>query len=125
MFARLRNEEWLTGGVYGHPRHRAADVFGLADASAVDFYWFALAIAAVDGLRALWWMVRSPWGRAFTALRENPMRAESLGVDVRRYTLLAFAIGSAYGGIAGASTRRWSSSSTRARSRSDLSLLFC
>jgi branched-chain amino acid transport system permease protein len=29
------------------------------------------------------------------------VRAESLGVDVRGYTLLAFAIGSAYGGFAG------------------------
>jgi branched-chain amino acid transport system permease protein len=35
-------------------------------------------------------------------LRENAIRAESLGVDVRIYTLLAFAIGSAYGGFAGA-----------------------
>jgi branched-chain amino acid transport system permease protein len=50
----------------------------------------------------MWWLVNSPWGRAFTALRENAVRAESLGVDVRRYTLLAFAIGSAYGGLAGA-----------------------
>ena len=51
---------------------------------------------------ALWWMIRSPWGRAFTALRENPIRAASLGVDTRTYTLLAFAIGSAYAGFAGA-----------------------
>ncbi len=50
----------------------------------------------------MWWVIRSPWGRAFTALRENPIRAESLGIDVRLYTLLAFAIGSAYGGFAGA-----------------------
>jgi branched-chain amino acid transport system permease protein len=50
---------------------------------------------------AMWWIVRSPWGRAFIALRENPIRAESLGVDVRAYKLLAFAIGSAYGGFAG------------------------
>jgi branched-chain amino acid transport system permease protein len=35
-------------------------------------------------------------------LRENAIRAESLGVDVRGYKLLAFAIGSAYGGMAGA-----------------------
>jgi len=41
-------------------------------------------------------------GRAFTALRENPVRAASLGIDTRAYTLLAFAIGSAYGGFAGA-----------------------
>ena len=46
--------------------------------------------------------MRSPWGRAFVALRENPMRALSLGVDTRRYTLMAFAIGSALGGLAGA-----------------------
>ena len=50
----------------------------------------------------MWGIVRSPWGRAFRALRENPVRAESLGVDTRRITLLAFAIGSAYGGLAGA-----------------------
>jgi branched-chain amino acid transport system permease protein len=34
-------------------------------------------------------------------LRDNPIRAESLGVDIRNYTLLSFAIGAAYAGIAG------------------------
>jgi branched-chain amino acid transport system permease protein len=43
-----------------------------------------------------------PWGKAFTALRDNPIRAESLGVDIRSYTLLSFAIGAAYAGVAGA-----------------------
>ena len=56
-----------------------------------------------------WWIVNSPWGRAFLALRENPVRALSLGVDTRRYTLMAFAIGSALGGVSGVrSMRRWS-----------------
>jgi branched-chain amino acid transport system permease protein len=50
---------------------------------------------------ATWWMLRSPWGRAFVALRENPIRALSLGLDTRRYTLMAFAIGSTIGGLAG------------------------
>jgi branched-chain amino acid transport system permease protein len=50
---------------------------------------------------AVWWLVRSPWGRAFMALRENPLRAEALGGDPRRYTLTAFAIGSALGGVSG------------------------
>jgi branched-chain amino acid transport system permease protein len=49
----------------------------------------------------MYWIVRSPWGRAFRALRENPVRAESLGLKIRRQTLLAFAIGSAFGGGAG------------------------
>jgi branched-chain amino acid transport system permease protein len=35
------------------------------------------------------------------ALRENPVRALSLGVDTRRYTLMAFALGAALGGISG------------------------
>ena len=47
-------------------------------------------------------MLRSPWGRAFVALRENPIRARSLGLDTRRYTLMAFAIGSSLGGFSGA-----------------------
>jgi len=51
---------------------------------------------------ALAWIIRSPWGRAFAALRDNPIRAESLGVNIMAYTLLAFAIGAAFAGIAGA-----------------------
>jgi branched-chain amino acid transport system permease protein len=47
-------------------------------------------------------LIRSPWGRAFAALRDNPIRAESLGVNIVAYTLLAFAIGAACAGIAGA-----------------------
>jgi branched-chain amino acid transport system permease protein len=97
----IRNEEWLTGGVAGIqdiPRPKLGE---LSLRPHRYFYWFVLAVTAALTL-ALWWITRSPWGRAFTALRENPIRAESLGVDVRRYTLLAFAIGSAYGGFAGA-----------------------
>jgi branched-chain amino acid transport system permease protein len=50
----------------------------------------------------LWGLLCSPWGKAFTALRDNPIRAESLGVNIRNYTLLSFAIGAVYAGIAGA-----------------------
>src|SRR5437667_7220874 len=47
-------------------------------------------------------LLRSPWGKAFTALRDNPIRAESLGISVQAYTLLSFAIGAVYAGVAGA-----------------------
>ena len=95
----IRNEEWLTGGVSGMDVRRPSPL-GLSLRPALYFYWFTLAITSVLVI-AMWWLLRSPWGRAFTALRENPIRAESLGVDVRMYTVLAFAIGSAYGGFAG------------------------
>ena len=64
------------------------------------YYYLVLAFAVVLGL-LLWGLLNSPWGKAFTALRDNPIRAESLGVDIRGYTLLSFAIGAAYAGIAG------------------------
>ena len=57
----------------------------------------ALVLAAL-----LWGLLRSPWGKAFTALRDNPIRAESLGIHIQTYTLLSFAIGAVYAGIAGA-----------------------
>jgi branched-chain amino acid transport system permease protein len=96
----FRNEAEITGGVMGLRDIERPILFGLKLRNAVHFYWFVLAVAAVMTF-VLWWILQSPWGRAFTALRENPLRAESLGVDVRLYTLLAFALGSAYGGMAG------------------------
>jgi branched-chain amino acid transport system permease protein len=101
VFLVLRNEDWLTGGNYGLVGMPRPD-FGLfSTMKQHHFYYFTLAITIVASA-VMWWIVRSPWGRAFKALRENPIRAESLGVDTRRLTLLAFAIGSTYGGLAGA-----------------------
>jgi branched-chain amino acid transport system permease protein len=100
VFLMLRNEEWLTKGVYGIAGIPRPTLFGWAAKAPIAFYFFCLGILALVSL-ATWWLVRSPWGRAFTALRENPLRADSLGVDTRRYTLMAFAIGSALGGVAG------------------------
>jgi branched-chain amino acid transport system permease protein len=96
----FRNEQWLTGGVMGVSDIRRPSLLGIPLRHHVSFYWFVLGITAALTF-VFWWIIRSPWGRAFTALRENPIRAESLGIDVRLYTLLAFAIGCAYGGFAG------------------------
>lgn len=97
----IRNEEWLTGGVSGIQDVPRPVIFGIKLRPALHFYWFVLFMTSVLAW-VMWYILRSPWGRAFTALRENPVRAESLGIDVRGYKLLAFAIGSAYGGFAGA-----------------------
>lgn len=100
VFLILRNEEWLTKGVYGISGIPRPAVLGWSTKGPIDFYFFCLAMLALVTV-ATWWLIRSPWGRAFTALRENPVRADSLGVDIRRYTLIAFAIGSALGGVSG------------------------
>jgi len=101
MWLVMRNEEWLTGGTSGINDVGRPSLFGLSLDGNLAYYYFILGVA---GLLAalLWGLLRSPWGKAFTALRDNPIRAESLGVNVRAYTLLAFAIGASYAGVAGA-----------------------
>ena len=101
VFLVLRNEEWLTGGTYGIDGILRPVFFGWSTVKPLNFYFFSLAVLFVLSL-ATWWMLRSPWGRAFIGLRENPIRAASLGIDTRRYTLMAFAIGSGLGGLSGA-----------------------
>jgi branched-chain amino acid transport system permease protein len=97
----MRNEEWLTGGTFGISGIQRPALFGATLDGALSYYYFVLVVAlAAAGL--LLALLRSAWGRAFTALRDNPIRAESLGIDTRAYTLLAFAIGAAYAGVAGA-----------------------
>ena len=101
VFLIMRNEEWLTNGTYGIVGIDRPSFFGLSTMPQIHFYFFALCVFCIVAA-VLYWIVRSPWGRAFRALRENPIRANSLGVDIRRMTLLSFAIGAACGGIAGA-----------------------
>ena len=92
----MRNEEKITGGTFGIsaiPRPAAFD-------GPLAFFLFTYVSLILLAL-LLWWLLRSPWGRAFAALRDNPIRAESLGVNITAYTLLAFAIGAACAGIGG------------------------
>ena len=97
----MRNEEWLTGGTFGINNIARPSLFGYSMEGNLIYYYFVLAVAVVMSA-LLWALLRSPWGKAFKALRDNPIRAESLGVDIRNYTLLSFAIGAVYAGIAGA-----------------------
>lgn len=97
----FRNEEWLTGGTFGISGIQRPAFFGFSLDAPLRFFYFTL-LSTILLAAVLWWIIRSPWGRAFAALRDNPIRAESLGVNIMAYTLLAFAIGAAFAGIAGA-----------------------
>jgi branched-chain amino acid transport system permease protein len=56
------------------------------------------------GLRIL---LRRPFGRIVAGLRENELRTQLLGYDIRRYKLIVFAIGGAIAGLAGAGYAAW------------------
>ena len=97
----MRNEEWLTGGTFGINNVGRPGLFGFSLDGNLAYYYFVLGVTLVLAL-LLWRLLSSPWGKAFTALRDNPIRAESLGVNIQAYTLFSFAIGAAYAGVAGA-----------------------
>lgn len=96
----MRNEEQITGGTFGISGIPRPSLPGISFESAQAYFYFTLASLTLLAL-LLWWLLRSPWGRAFAALRDNPIRAESLGVNITAYTLLAFAIGAACAGVGG------------------------
>lgn len=96
----MRNEEWLTGGTFGINNIARPTLFGMPLESNLAYYYLVLVITILISL-ALWGLLQSPWGKAFKALRDNPIRAESLGINIKRYTLMSFAIGAAYAGVAG------------------------
>jgi len=100
VFLAMRNEEQITGGTFGISGIPRPSLLGISLDGAQAYFYFTLASLIVLAL-LLWWLLRSPWGRAFAALRDNPIRAESLGVNITAYTLLAFAIGAACAGVGG------------------------
>lgn len=65
------------------------------------YYLVALVVVALC-FALLRMIVHSPFGRMLTVIRENPERAEFIGIDVRRYELAAFVLAGAFAGVAGA-----------------------
>jgi branched-chain amino acid transport system permease protein len=70
-------------------------------ASPLAFYLLA-AVLLLLGLAAVWRIAESRIGAVFRSLRQNEELAASIGIDVARYRIMAFAFSSAMGGIAGA-----------------------
>lgn len=66
----------------------------------VTLYYITLTLLILVylGLRML---VNSRFGNVLVAARDNPLRAEMLGYDIRKYQLAAFVIGSALAGLSG------------------------
>jgi branched-chain amino acid transport system permease protein len=68
------------------------------------YVMIALILIVYLGLRIL---VNSSIGNVIVAVREDPLRAEMLGYDVRKYQLLTFAVGSGLAGLSGALYTAW------------------
>ncbi len=96
----LARWESVTGGNAGLAVKGVA-AFGWSLASSESFYWLCLVLAVLATLAVLN-LLRSPTGRAFVAIRDSEISAQSMGIHLARYKSLSFAISAALAGLGGA-----------------------
>ena len=96
----IARAEGITGGNSGKLLG-SLDVFGIPIDSEQRFYYLSLIVLmlCVVGVMNL---LRSPTGRAFVAIRDSEISAQSMGIHLARYKTIAFALSAAITGIAGA-----------------------
>jgi len=86
-------------GIQGVPR---GHLFGLLDLSdTAVMYGFVLGVFLI-GFTIIYRVIHSPFGAVLTAIRENEVRATSLGYTTDHYKLIAFVLSAALAGLAGA-----------------------
>jgi branched-chain amino acid transport system permease protein len=95
------SEEWLTGGSLGLPGI-PRPLWGLVSEKQYELLFLGLLIAVVLAIFiALEILLRSPFGRAIRAVREDDVVAATLGKNVTMLRAKAFAVGGAIIGVAG------------------------
>jgi branched-chain amino acid transport system permease protein len=92
--------EHVTHGLKGRPVDKPL-IFGVSFASDWAFYFLCLAVL-IAGLWLTANLLRSPTGRAWVAIRDSEIAAQSMGVHLARYKTMAFAYSAALMGAAGA-----------------------
>lgn len=97
----------ITGGDEGMPVTRpfllGQDLGGIPKTEylAGPYYFYCLAVLVISAL-VMWRIVHSPFGLALKTIRDNPAKAETLGISVPRYRWSAFVISAMYAGMGGA-----------------------
>jgi branched-chain amino acid transport system permease protein len=92
--------ESLTQGTMGITLP-VASIFGLEISSDLGFFYaIYICLAAITLMTVN--IMRTRFGRAFVAIRDNDRAAEGMGIPIFGYKLLSFAISSFYAGFAGA-----------------------
>jgi len=97
----------LTGGDEGTPFLRPSllgqslDAMPKVDYLAGPYYYYSLAVLGLAAL-CMWRIVHSPFGLCLKTIRDNPAKAETLGIGVTRYRFYAFVISAIYAAVGGA-----------------------
>ena len=85
-------------GLTGIPR---PSIFGMTIKSPAAYYYLAVVMTAIV-CAVISNLLKSHYGRAIQSIREDPVAAEAMGVNVFRYKVMTFAISAAFCGFMGA-----------------------
>lgn len=98
----ISNTPDYTRGMLGLSTEPFPEVLGLefSRANLLPYYYLLLLLVAAIMI-FMSWLVRSKYGLAFKALREDELATESLGLSTTRYKLLNFTVGSFLTGVMG------------------------
>ena len=97
----------ITGGDEGMPVPRPLllgmnlDAMPKTDYLVGPYYYYCLSVLIIAAL-VMWRIVHSPFGLCLKSVRDNPAKAEALGLGVTRYRRHAFVISAVYAAVGGA-----------------------
>jgi branched-chain amino acid transport system permease protein len=99
---------WVTGGSDGL-RVPTPTLLGVPFGNTEDkihflahAYYYYVLVLFVACVLVMWVIVNSPFGKALQAIRDNETRARFIGIQIRKYRLVAFLVSGVFTGIAGA-----------------------
>lgn len=95
----LQSPGGITGNAVGYPVSNIT-LFGIKFSNYFRFYFLALFFVVLFMI-AKGNLVKSRVGRAFMAIRENSHAAEGMGIDVRKYKIIAFSTSAFFTAFAG------------------------
>lgn len=95
----LQSPGGITGNAVGYPT-QSVNLFGFKFSNSFKFYYLALAFVLLF-MVAKTHLVKSRVGRAFMAIRENAHAAEGMGINVRKYKIIAFSVSAFFTAFAG------------------------
>jgi branched-chain amino acid transport system permease protein len=99
----------LTRGPNGIPQLDPLSFLGFTAQNNTHYYYILLVVLAIVVL-VIYHLNKSRVGRAWSALREDELAAEAMGMPTRRLKIQAFATGAAIAGLSGAIFAAWQSS---------------
>jgi len=99
---RLVATSWIefTRGAMGIVRIPMPKIFGIAIVTEAHFYYLGLGILIVTYL-TIKAITDTRYGRAFIAIREDELAADTMGINTPIYKIMAFSIGCLFAGMAG------------------------